>query len=104
MATIVRTDPREIDGEPHEVAEAVGNELLEILDAALLATESFHWAARGAWMTSEECRLGEMPPGLEFSGSANGVGIETFHTRLTKERHRIKVLTHSASWDPRARV
>lgn len=101
MVQIDIEDPRQLDGEAHEVAELAGQNLVKLLDGALEATENFLWAARGAWMSAEEHRTGDMPDGHTFPDIAQGTQITAIYDELRELRDQAAVLKLAASWNPR---
>lgn len=104
MRNYVVRDPKQIDGEPHEVAHEVGENLEELLQAAGLAADNFHWAARGAWMTAEHHVNGEMPEGEWFDATSVGAKVEVLRKTLTELAKQATFLKRAAAWNPRSQV
>lgn len=104
MPEITLVDPRQVDGEPYEVAHEAGNQLVKVLDAAAAATDAFNWAARGAWMTAEEHRTGEMPDGHTFADTAQGEKLTKLYDDLCELTRVASVLRDAAGWNPRSQV
>lgn len=96
------TDIRQLDGDPHDVAKAAGEVATSHLDAAFDALQDFRWAARGAWMTAEHHRTGDMPKGETFNDSALGRKIEDQVENLAGMRAHQQRLTAAAGWNPKS--
>ena len=101
MTEIPVLNVREIDGEPHEVAEQAASEVSVLLDAALDATEQFAWAARGAWMSAEHVRTNEMPDGATFHASAQGRKVMELYESIAAAAKTLETLSIAVSWNPR---
>jgi hypothetical protein len=102
MPTETVHDVRHLDGEPHEVASIAGQQVEATIALALEAIEGLMWAARGAWMTAEEYRTGDMPDGSEFANSPQGVKIIKLDDELRAALSEAKTLSLAASWNPRS--
>lgn len=102
MPTATVHDVRHLDGEPYEVAQIAGQQVEETITLALEAVEGLMWAARGAWMTAEEYRTGDMPDGVGFPDSPQGERIIELDDQLREALQRAKVLTTAAGWNPRS--
>lgn len=101
MPTFTTHDPRYLDGEAHEVAELAGYSLSGALELSEEALEGFNWAARGAWLSSEEYRTGAMPKGEEFLDTAQGRRIIALQADLTRIQNDAHALAQAAAWNPR---
>jgi hypothetical protein len=102
MPTETVHDVRHLDGEPHEVAAIAGQQVQASIALALEAVEGLMWAARGAWMTAEEHRTGDMPDGSTFIDTKQGSMIVALDDELRKGLAEAKTLTTAASWNPRS--
>lgn len=104
MSTITITDPRHVDGDPHEVAAHAGLQLGNLLEAAYEGVENLRWAARNAWMTAEEHRTGVTPKSTEFDDTVQGERLDRLFRDLQAVRAEAALLTVAASYNPRAPV
>lgn len=104
MTTITIHDPRHMDGDPHEVAEIAGNQLVAVLEHASEALTEFGWAARGAWMTAEEHLTGDMPNSEKFWDTPQGKQINAMKDAISLMVSRANVSVKAASFNPRAPI
>lgn len=95
-------DPRFADGEPHEVAIKAGEQVRVALEATQTALGNFRWAARGAWLSAEDHRTGEMPKGDEFDSTAAARKLDDLNLRLEDLKGIQEALTKSAGWNPKS--
>lgn len=94
-------DIKQIDGEPYEVAQIAGDTLEAALTVALDASESFEWAARGAWLTMMDHVHGEMPDQAAWEASPQCKVIVAHRNAIQTALRNQRTLTRSAAWNPK---
>ena len=102
MPNVALVDPKHIDGEPWDVASTAGQQLIDSLELALEAFEGFYWAARGAWLSQEDHRLGAMPEGEAFNRSPLGRRLQNVQQEIRSARKDTRAAKEAASFDPRS--
>jgi hypothetical protein len=95
------TDIRELDGEPHEVAQAAGGRVELALAEAANLLEDFQWAARGAYQTAQYITTGHMPDVCEWETSAQFNALQAQLNGIKSVLGNQKTLTKAAAWNPR---
>jgi hypothetical protein len=102
VTNVSLVDVRHLDGEPWDVAQIAGRQVSDcfaLLDEAL---EGLFWAARGAWMSQEHYREGEMPDGIDFPLSPLGVRLSDAHDSAAAAQKAANAVALAASYDPRS--
>jgi hypothetical protein len=102
LPNVALIDVRHLDGEPWDVAVQAGKQVedcFELLDEAL---DGLWWAARGAWMSQEDYREGQMPDGADFPASALGRKLEAASDNVKVAEKQAKMAALAASHDPRS--
>ena len=95
-------NPRELDGEPHEVADEAGKEVELNLLEVVAALNDFEWAACNAWLSAEFHRTGTMPTRKEFQASVVGRQIKHVTAGTLAAYKAVQVLRKAASWNPKS--
>jgi hypothetical protein len=94
-------DPRFTDGEPFEVAAKGAEQVLKGLLATQTTLSHFRWAARGAWMSAEYHRTGEMPQGDDFIGTVLAKKLDYMEGSIERLLKELPVIADAASWNPK---
>jgi hypothetical protein len=102
LSNVALVDVRHLDGEPWDVAQQAGKQVdacFELLEEAL---EGLYWSARGAWLSQEDYREGQMPSGADFAESALGRKLEAAQDNLKVAEKQARMAALAASHDPRS--
>lgn len=102
MSNVALIDIRHLDGEAWDVARKAGAQADDCFMLLEEALEGLFWSARGAWLSQEDYREGQMPKGDEFPLSPIGRKLAVAHDAIGVARKAVKVATAAASHDPRS--
>lgn len=102
MSNVALVDVKHLDGEPWDVAQIAGKQVDDCFELLEEALEGLWWSARGAWLSQEDYREGEMPNGADFIASPIGRQLESVADSLKVARKQAKTATLAASYDPRS--
>lgn len=102
MTNVALVDIRHVDGEPHDVAQIAGEQVLRCFALLSEAFTDFEWAARGSWLSQEHHREGRMPDADEFVACPLGRNLAAVRAKMAEAAKTTRVATVSASFDPRS--
>lgn len=98
--TFEYTDPRQLDGDPFQVASAAGGQALTALEVSAKGVDDLYVMSRGAHM-ERQLQRGEEPDGVGFATEPLGKRITSAQELLAGLIVTIRGLTRAASYNPR---